>query len=202
MASDFISNKQNESRGTNLVFVLQKELAMSDEGFVTHFFLGKARIIEITPFQAKELVDHYESEFGSCYPFKGRIELHTLSIASRGIYRRFLRYIKLALKGYMLEQQQCPQLPALIEKVDNEEGQDNIEDKPVAENSKDPKEDEEQKKYDSTPPPFPSRSSPLEPCIDSAMIKRTLDSDDIVADWRWISGEFSTTLGTRVLPPD
>jgi hypothetical protein len=150
----------------NLVFVLQKELAMSDEGFVTHFFLGKARIIEITPFQAKELVDHYESEFGNCYPFKGRIELHTLSIASRGIYRRFLRYIKLALEGYMLEQQQCPQLPAFIEKVDIEEEQDNIEDKPATENSKDPKEGEEEKKYDSTPPPFPSQSSSLEPCID------------------------------------
>jgi hypothetical protein len=137
----------------NLVFVLQKELAMSDEGFVTHFFLGKARIIEITPFHARELVDHYESEFGSFYPFKGAKELHILAAESRGIYRRFLRYIKLALEGYMLEHHN----PALTG---------------------------EEEKENNVIPSSPPRSSPLEPCIDLDMIKRTVDSNEIEADWK------------------
>jgi DNA-binding transcriptional ArsR family regulator len=90
----------------NFVFVLQKELAMSEEGMVTHFFLGKARIIEISPFSPDELVDYYKKEFGAIYPFKDESDLAMLARLSRGIFRLYLRYIKLSLEAYIQQQEQ------------------------------------------------------------------------------------------------
>lgn len=98
---------RNSNLVPNFVFVIQKELAMS-EGVVTHFFLGKSRIIEITPFSPDELVDYYKQEFGSVYPFKSEDELEKLARFSRGIFRRFLRYIKLSLEGAIQTRRENP----------------------------------------------------------------------------------------------
>ncbi|MHB1908026.1 MAG: hypothetical protein ACYCQJ_04030 [Nitrososphaerales archaeon] len=96
-----IINKTNQVP-PNFVFVIQKELAMS-QGTVTHFFLGKSRIIELAPFSPGELVEYYKQEFGSIYPFDKEGNLKVLANFSRGIFRRFLRYIKLALEGAVKE---------------------------------------------------------------------------------------------------
>ena|SRR5487761_47488 len=136
-------NEGEELEVPNFVFVLQKELAMSDEGMVTHFFLGKATVIEIAPFSPKELVDYYKSEFGGIYPFKDESNLALLARVSRGIFRRFLRYIKLSLEAYIQNSKESTVK------------QDNVADSPTTTIS-----------------------------IDSDLITKTLDSEEIYADWR------------------
>lgn len=155
------STKDSDLEVPNFVFVLQKELAMSDEGMVTHFFLGKARVIEIAPFSPKELVDYYESEFASLYPFKNRSDLALLASVSRGIFRRFLRYIKLALEGYI--QQKANK----AEKVET-----NTLPPPSSDLVNQVK--EEAKTADNS----------SEISIDHDMISNSLDSDEIDADWK------------------
>ena len=100
-----LAEKNSYLEVPNFVFVMQKELAMSDDGMVTHFFLGKARVIEISPFSPGELVEYYKKEFGSTYPFKGESDLALLARVSRGIFRRFLRYIKLSLEACVLQKE-------------------------------------------------------------------------------------------------
>ena len=93
------SKKQSGKPGAppNLVFVLQKELTLSSDLRVTNYFLGKAaRIFEIEPFSPREMVDAFKAEFGSFEPFsEGQLE--TLARYSRGVFRRFLKYIQFCL---------------------------------------------------------------------------------------------------------
>jgi hypothetical protein len=87
----------------NFVVVIQKEMLRD------HFLFGKMDVIEIKPFTPNELVDAYakiwEKEFTrasidlSTWPFEGKVLLH-LARLSRGIFRRFLRYIRMCLEPY------------------------------------------------------------------------------------------------------
>jgi hypothetical protein len=87
----------------NFVVVIQKEMLRD------HFLFGKMDVVEIKPFTPNELVDAYakiwEKEFTrasidlSTWPFEERALLH-LARLSRGIFRRFLRYIRNCLEPY------------------------------------------------------------------------------------------------------
>ncbi len=81
----------------NFVFVLQKELAFSSEAKVAHYFLGKARFFELKPFTPNDLVESYEQEFASTYPFE-KTDLEFIARMSRGVFRRFLKYVQLCLE--------------------------------------------------------------------------------------------------------
>jgi hypothetical protein len=72
----------------NIVISFQKEL------FRGHFFLGKMNKIELKPFKPETLVGFYEKQFNGTTPFT-RDGLLLLARMSRGIFRRFLRYITL-----------------------------------------------------------------------------------------------------------
>ncbi len=86
----------------NLVFTIQKEMFYS-EGSFSHYFLGKSRVFEIQPFPAFDLVEAFKIEFeaGVWKPFIDEAALQYLAKMSRGIFRRFLRYIQLALEQFM-----------------------------------------------------------------------------------------------------
>ena len=85
----------------NLVFVLQKELATTEDARPANYFLGKvARTFEIAPFARDELIRAYVEEFGSTWPFE-ELALLRLAYHSRGIFRQFLRYIQLSLDPYV-----------------------------------------------------------------------------------------------------
>ncbi|MHB1869004.1 MAG: P-loop NTPase family protein, partial [Nitrososphaerales archaeon] len=88
---------QHETRAPNFVFVLQKELAFSEQARAANYFLGKARIFEITPFTPDDLVGAYKTEFESSYPFEGA-GLRRVAWLSRGVFRRFLKYLQLCLE--------------------------------------------------------------------------------------------------------
>ena len=76
---------------------------MSADAKVANYFLGKAaRTIEISPFTPNEMVQAYIEEFGSTYPFEER-GLNLLARYSRGIFRRFLRYIQICLDSKLTD---------------------------------------------------------------------------------------------------
>lgn len=91
----------------SIVISFQKEL------FRGHFFLGKMNKIELNPFKPETLVGFYEKQFNGTTPFT-RDGLLLLARMSRGIFRRFLRYIILTLDRH--EQAKTP-LPITADQV-------------------------------------------------------------------------------------
>jgi hypothetical protein len=83
-------NKIASSSGPTIVFAVQKEMS---EG---HFFLDKAHKFELEPLAPEQMLEVYVRRFRSTEPFTERALLK-LAQMSRGIFRRFLRYILLAL---------------------------------------------------------------------------------------------------------
>jgi DNA-binding transcriptional ArsR family regulator len=83
-------NKIASSGGPSIVFAVQKEMS---EG---HFFLDKAHKFELEPLQSELMVRVYVHRFEGAEPFTEK-SLLKLAQMSRGIFRRFLRYILLSL---------------------------------------------------------------------------------------------------------
>lgn len=75
---------------TNVVIAIQKEM------FCGHFFLDKMQKIELTPLTPRKMLEAYVKRFGNTYPFT-EDALLCLARMSRGIFRRYLRYITLTL---------------------------------------------------------------------------------------------------------
>jgi hypothetical protein len=61
-----------------------------------HFFFDKMEKIELAPLVPGQMVEAYRKRFGDTKPFTEDALLH-LARMSRGIFRRFLRYITLTL---------------------------------------------------------------------------------------------------------
>ncbi len=84
-------------RAPNLVIVLQKELLMSEDQSMVSYFLRKAaQAVELLPLTPAQMIEVYHEQFGDLYPFEPDA-LALLGRYSRGIFRRFLRYIQLCL---------------------------------------------------------------------------------------------------------
>ena len=81
----------------NIVIAIQKEM------FRDHFFLDKMEKIEIQPLPPEKMLEAYIKKFGSTYPFT-EDALQTISRMSRGIFRRYLRYINLTLDSWLNKQ--------------------------------------------------------------------------------------------------
>jgi len=76
--------------GPNIVLAIQKEM------FTGHFFFDKMQKIELEPLQPETILQAYKRRFTTAEPFTEE-GLLTLARMSRGIFRRFLRYITLTL---------------------------------------------------------------------------------------------------------
>jgi hypothetical protein len=74
----------------NLIVAIQKEM------FRGHFFFDKMQSIELKPLKPERMVEAYRHQFNSLKPFTPEA-LPALARMSRGIFRRFLRYITLTL---------------------------------------------------------------------------------------------------------
>ena len=75
---------------SNLVIAIQKEM------FQSHFFFDKMIKIELQPLTPEQMLEAYQKRFKNFHPFT-KDALLTLARMSRGIFRRFLRYITLTL---------------------------------------------------------------------------------------------------------
>ena len=74
----------------NLVLFFQREL------FHGHFLMGKCSVIELKPLRPEEMLEVYRRKFNGLDPFT-EDSLKELASSSRGIMRRFLKYVRLAL---------------------------------------------------------------------------------------------------------
>jgi len=86
----FWNNLVGAGSTATIVVAIQKEM------FRDHYFLDKMRQFELRPMNPEKMVDAYRLEFETTYPFS-EDALLTLARMSRGIFRRFLRYIQLTL---------------------------------------------------------------------------------------------------------
>ena len=75
----------------NIVLAIQKEM------FRDHFFFDKMVKVELEPLKPEQMVDAYRKRFRTAEPFTDDA-LVTLARMSRGIFRRYLRYIALTLR--------------------------------------------------------------------------------------------------------
>jgi hypothetical protein len=92
-----ISKIWYELKDRDIVFVIaaQKEL------FKGHSLIGKMDIIELTPLKSQQLLEAYKTRFDTTDPFPEEALL-LIAELSRGVFRRFLRYIKLCLEEILL----------------------------------------------------------------------------------------------------
>jgi len=81
----------------NIVLFLQAETFSTQD----HFFFGKLLIYKIEPFRAEQLFQYYLDNFGSTWPFEEET-LRYLSKISRGIFRRFKRFIGILLEAWQI----------------------------------------------------------------------------------------------------
>jgi GTPase SAR1 family protein len=88
-----VSHEGGYFQNVNIVFFFQKEL------FYGHFWLGKLDTYEIKPLSHEELISCYKRNFGSTFPFQEEA-LKTLALLSRGIFRRFKKYVRMCLDNY------------------------------------------------------------------------------------------------------
>jgi len=91
----------------NIVISFQKEL------FRGHFFLGKMNRVDLEPFKPETLLEFYEKRFCGTEPFTQEALL-LLAKMSRGIFRRFLRYVTLTLNH---QEQASTSLPITLDQV-------------------------------------------------------------------------------------
>jgi len=77
-------------------------LAIQKEMFRDHFFFDKMEKVELEPLEPQQMVEAYRKRFKALAPFT-EDALFTLARVSRGIFRRFLRYITLALGHWEID---------------------------------------------------------------------------------------------------
>jgi hypothetical protein len=84
---------EESSRGPNFILTLQKELF----DLVPTYFLGRALAVEIKPLAAADLAAAYKAIFVWAAPFTDE-SLLLIAGLSRGIFRRFLKFITAAVQ--------------------------------------------------------------------------------------------------------
>jgi hypothetical protein len=103
------------SRGSevkpNIVVAIQKEM------FRDHFFFNKMEKVELEPLKCSQMVEAYRKRFKAVEPFT-EDGLLALARMSRGIFRRFLRYITLTLNSWeRLPETSQPIDPVLVKRT-------------------------------------------------------------------------------------
>jgi len=98
---DDIGQLWHHFRDRDMVFLItaQKEL------FTGHYLLGKMSIIELTPLKPQELLEAYKKRFKTTEPFTEEALILTAEL-SRGVFRRFLKYIQLSLEESLLTEKE------------------------------------------------------------------------------------------------
>jgi hypothetical protein len=89
----FTDASEGYKQNVNLVLFFQKEL------FHGHFFIGKLDTYELKPLTPDELTEYFKKTFGDYAPFTEEA-IREICILSRGIFRRFKKYIRICLDHY------------------------------------------------------------------------------------------------------
>jgi predicted XRE-type DNA-binding protein len=86
---------------TTLVLGIQKEM------YGGHFFLGKLIAVELSPMKPNEMVEAYKSKWDNAEPFTEEA-LQLTAELSRGIFRRYLKYIRKSIESAVLGNNNFP----------------------------------------------------------------------------------------------
>ena len=84
-----------------LVLGIQKEM------YGGHFFLGKLIAVKLSPMKPNEMIEAYKSKWGNTEPFTEEALLLTAEL-SRGIFRRYLKYIRRSIEAIALSNYALP----------------------------------------------------------------------------------------------
>jgi len=104
----------------NFVVAIQEELFFGAKG-VSHFLLGKMETYRLKPLTPKELYDLYIRRFKDPLPFQPDA-LMKIAKLSRGVPRRFLRYINLCAEALFLGRVGPPPIDtSMVDRVVTEE---------------------------------------------------------------------------------
>jgi biotin operon repressor len=95
---------------TSFVIAIQKEIAMKRP----HFFFGKLSLIEILPLTPQQLLDAYRLKWKTIEPFN-EDALLLIAKLSRGVFRRFLKYINLTLETTLMNKREFPVTSKYVE---------------------------------------------------------------------------------------
>jgi energy-coupling factor transporter ATP-binding protein EcfA2 len=90
----FTDQFEGYTQKVNLVLFFQKEM------FHGHFFMGKFDVYELKPLTPDQLLECYRNLFQSFEPFTEEA-LRQIAILSRGIFRRFKKYIRICLDNFL-----------------------------------------------------------------------------------------------------
>jgi hypothetical protein len=85
----------------NIILAVQKEL------FSGHFFFGKMDVIELKPIKPEEFLKVFKTQFPNCNLIMDDAIL-LLGNLSRGVFRRFLKYLTLTLEKFAVSGQEPP----------------------------------------------------------------------------------------------
>jgi hypothetical protein len=96
----WVNLSKTKGQKPNIVLAVQKEM------FGGHFFFDKMQKIELEPLQPEQMIEAYRNHFRTTEPFTEEALL-TLARMSRGVFRRFLRYINLALEVWSTHPDPC-----------------------------------------------------------------------------------------------
>jgi hypothetical protein len=88
---NMLASSPSSSIPPNIVLAIQKEM------FHDHFFFDKMERVELEPLKPEQMHEAYRKRFKAIEPFT-EDALLSLGRMSRGIFRRFLRYITLTLQ--------------------------------------------------------------------------------------------------------
>jgi len=94
----------------NFSVFVQKEM------FRDRFFYGKMDVVEIEPLTPEELLEAYKKRFQGVHPFTEEALL-LLGKLGRGIFRRFIRYIGLAIEGWRGTGEPCINVAHVVKAV-------------------------------------------------------------------------------------
>jgi len=105
----WVNLSKTKGQKPNIVLAVQKEM------FGGHFFFDKMQKIELEPLQPEQMIEAYRKHFRTTEPFTEEALL-TLARMSRGVFRRFLRYINLALEVWSTHPDPCHSIDRAVVK--------------------------------------------------------------------------------------
>lgn len=101
---------EHVGKDKNIVIAVQKEL------FGGHFFFGKMDTIELQPLKPEELMHVFKTQFPDCDLITYDV-LILLGQLSRGVFRRFLKYLNATLVEFVTSEEDYPVKPEHVNKA-------------------------------------------------------------------------------------
>lgn len=116
MWSDLTAVGELWKRTKNATFVLAIQKEMSSD----HFLIGKMNVYELSPLKPSEICEIYKRKWSDTFPFTEEA-LTLLAELSRGVFRRFMKYVGKCIEEATLKKAEPPLSVEWVRQVITEE---------------------------------------------------------------------------------